>query len=284
MRNGTGYIEVEPGVHLFVEDWGEGRPILFVHGWPLSSRMFDFQAMELPKRGIRVIAFDLRGFGRSSKTWELNYDIWARDIGRIISELGLRNVTLAGFSMGGAIAAHYAAMSGDRRVTKLALMAAAAPRLVAGPDFPEGLPLEAVQSIIDGERMDPAKGKSNFGSMFFSTDASPELRRWYDNIGMVAPPHSTIRGFEEIRDRDLRREVGAIQIPTRIFHGVHDKVVPFALGQLLNRMIDGSSLVQFDIGGHAFCYEEQDRVNDELERFVVEVPEGWRRIVQPMRA
>ncbi|MDW5563141.1 MAG: alpha/beta hydrolase [Methanomassiliicoccus sp.] len=277
MANGTGYIEVEPGVEIHVQDWGEGRPIVFIHGWPLNLRMFDAQSLELPARGIRVIALDLRGFGLSTKTWEgLDYDVWASDVGRVISILGLNNVTLAGFSMGGAIAAHYVATSKDPRVSKLALLAAAVPRLQASQDFPEGVPAEAITTILDGEHADIAKGKSDFGKNFFSTDASPELHRWYDQMGLEAPPRSTIRGFEELRDRDLRQEMGHIDLPTRIFHGVNDHIVPFALAQAQNRLIKGSKLVKFDVGGHAFCYEERDRLNDELEKFVMEGEPGVR--------
>lgn len=275
MANGTGFIEVEPGVEIHVQDWGEGQPIVFVHGWPLSLRMFDAQSMELPARGIRVVALDLRGFGLSTKTWEgLDYDTWASDVGRVISILGLNDVTLAGFSMGGAIAAHYVATSKDPRITKLALMAAALPKLGAGPGNPNGVPAEAIQGILDGERSDLAKSKSDFGRAFFSTEVSPELLRWYDQIGLQAPLRSTVRGFEELRDRDLRDEMKTIGIPTRIFHGVEDKVVPFALAQEQKRLIADSRIVQFEVGGHAFCYEERDRVNDELEKFVMEgVPE-----------
>jgi pimeloyl-ACP methyl ester carboxylesterase len=271
MANGTGYIEVEPGVEVHVQDWGEGRPIVFIHGWPLSLRMFDAQSMQLPARGIRVIALDLRGFGKSTKTWEgLDYDTWASDVGRVISILGLNDVTLAGFSMGGAIAAHYVATSKDPRVTKLALLAAAAPKFQADDNFRDGVPASVIQGILDGERSDIARGKSDFGKMFFSTEVSQELRRWYDQIGLEAPPRSTVRGFEELRDRDLREEMKSIEIPTRIFHGVNDKIVPFALAQAQNRMIKNSRIVQFEVGGHAFCYEERDRLNDELEKFVME--------------
>lgn len=274
MANGTGYIEVEPGVEIHVQDWGEGRPLVLVHGWPLSLRMFDAQSMELPARGIRVIALDLRGFGMSTKTWEgLDYDTWASDVGRVISVLGLNDVTLAGFAMGGAIAAHYVATSKDPRVAKLALLAATVPRLQADPYLPDGVPAGAVQAIIDGERGDIAKAKSDFGNSFFSTEVSPELRRWYDQIGLQAPPRSTVRGFEELRDRDLADEVRHIDIPTRIFHGVNDRVVPFALGQAQSRLIKGARLVRFEVGGHGMCYEERDRMNDELEKFVNEGPE-----------
>jgi len=283
MANGTGYIEVEPGVEIHVQDWGEGRPIVFVHGWPLSLRMFDAQSMELPARGIRVVARDLRGFGRSTKTWEgLDYETWASDVGRVISILGLNDVTLAGFSMGGAIAAHYVATSKDPRVTKLALIAAPVPALKAGPRTPGGVPESTIQGIIDGENGDFAKAKSAFVGSFFSTEVSPELRRWYADIGLQAPPRSTVRGFEEIRDRDLSDVIGNIDIPTRIFHGTNDKIVPFALGELQTRLIKGARLVRFEVAGHGICYEEKDRLNDELEKFVNEGPEPVERTL--MRA
>ncbi len=283
MANGTGFIEVEPGVEIHVQDWGEGRPIVFVHGWPFNLRMFDAQSMELPAREIRVVALDLRGFGLSTKTWEgLDYDTWASDVGRVISILGLNDVTLAGSSMGGAIAAHYVATSRDPRVAKLALLAAALPSLKAGPDLPDGVPLNTIQGIIDGEHGDIAKAKSAFVESYFSTDVSPELRRWYGDMGLQAPPRSTVRGFEEIRDRDLGDELRSIEVPTRIFHGVNDRIVPFALGQLQSKLIKGAKLVRFETGGHGLCYEERDRLNDELEKFVNEGPEPVERTL--MRA
>ena len=275
MNVGTKYIEVEPGVYNYVQDWGEGRPLLLIHGWPLSHRMFDAQSAELPKRGIRVITYDLRGFGRSSKTWNgLDYDAWANDVDKIIEALDLSDVTLAGFSMGGAIAMHYVATKRDWKVSKLALCAAAGPSFIARDGFPQGVPKEVAQGIIDMEKSDPARSKREFGKSFFSTPVSEEIARWYDSIGMEAPPRSTIRGMEELRDRDLRGEMKNIGIPTRIFHGINDKIVPFALGEWQRDNIEGSVLVKFDKGGHAFAYEEMDKFNDEMERFVKEEAKG----------
>lgn len=285
MNGGTKYIEVEPGVYNYVQDWGEGRPLLLIHGWPLSHRMFDAQAAELPKRGIRVITYDLRGFGKSSKTWDgLDYDTWANDVGKIIAALDLSDVTLGGFSMGGAIAMHYVATKSDWRVSRLALCAAAGPSFTARDGFAQGVPRETVQGIIDLEKTDPAKSKREFGKLFFSTPVSDELAKFYDDIGMQAPPHSTIRGMEELRDRDLREELGNIGIPTRIFHGVNDKVVPFALGEFQRDNIKGSTLVKFDKGGHAFAYEEMDKFNDEMARFVKEAAGGKEEMAARARA
>jgi non-heme chloroperoxidase len=270
MNGRTGTYEVEPGVRLFVQDWGEGRPIVLIHGWPLSHRMFDFQTSELPNRGLRVIAPDLRGYGWSTKTWDgLDYDTWARDIDRLMEILDLNDVVLAGFSMGGAIAMHYAAAMNEGRITKLALLAAAGPCFVARPDFPPGIPADLAEKLIGAERADPPKSRTDFGKNFFSSPVDPEMAEFYNLIMSEPPQRSTVRGLEELRDRDLRGELSNIDVPTAIFHGVNDKIVPFQLGEVQRDMIEGSTLIKFEKGGHGFCVEEKDKMNDELERFAL---------------
>jgi len=119
-------MEVTKGVNLFVQDWGRGKPIVFVHGWPYGHRIFEYQMMQLAKKGYRAIGFDLRGYGYSERPWEGNdYDTWAGDIGRVIKNLNLKDVTLVGYCMGGGLAAHYWATSKDPRVTKLVLASTA---------------------------------------------------------------------------------------------------------------------------------------------------------------
>ena len=98
------YIEVAPGIRLHVRDWGEGRPIVLIHGWPLSNEMYDYQMTELAEKGFRAISISLRGFGKSDKPWgPYNYDVYADDLKSILDQLDLKDVTLGGFSMGGAI-------------------------------------------------------------------------------------------------------------------------------------------------------------------------------------
>jgi pimeloyl-ACP methyl ester carboxylesterase len=102
-------VNVAKDVNLYVQDWGKGKPIVLIHGWPLSHRMWEYQAAGIVNHGYRVVAVDLRGYGYSDKPWEGNdYDTWANDIGKVIKDRNLRDVTLAGFSMGGAIVMHYA--------------------------------------------------------------------------------------------------------------------------------------------------------------------------------
>jgi non-heme chloroperoxidase len=262
---------VEPGVRLFVQDWGRGKPILFIHGWPLSHRMFEDQTMVLPERGFRVVAPDLRGFGMSDKPWDgYDYDTWSLDTRRVIDTLGLDDVTLVGFSIGGAIAMHYAATQKDPRVTKLVLIAAAGPSFINRPKFPHGIPMNAMEGLIQGEREDRAKLKQDFGKSFFHMTPSEPMARYYESIGMHASSRASLRGLEELRDEDLTDEIGSIGIPTRIFHGINDKVVPFELGEVQRDSIPGARLVRFESSGHAICHEEKDKVNDELARFVSE--------------
>jgi non-heme chloroperoxidase len=264
-------INVDNNVDVFVQDWGSGNPVFLVHGWPLSSRMFEYQIPALVTHGFRVVAMDLRGYGLSSTPWAGNdYDTWADDIGRVIRALGLQNVTLVGFSLGGAIAAHYVATDSTSRVSKLLLCAAAAPCMIKKADNPNGVPAELWNDFIEAEITDRAKFKHTFNANFFATPVSPELSHWFEAIGMEVDAHASLRGLEELRDRDLRSELGKIRVPTRILHGVNDRVVPFGLGVEQQRLIAGSELVRFERSGHGLFFDEKDKFTAELLRVLGE--------------
>ncbi|MFB9807827.1 alpha/beta fold hydrolase [Haladaptatus pallidirubidus] len=129
-------IEVEEGVDLFVQDWGSGTPVVFVHGWPLSHRMFEYQYIQLPREDIRCIGIDLRGYGQSSKPWsEYDFDMFADDLKAVLDELDVEDVTLAGFSMGGGVVTRYMSRHNEEHVAKLALLGAASPVLPKNRTF-----------------------------------------------------------------------------------------------------------------------------------------------------
>lgn len=257
------YIEVERGVSLFCEDWGVGRPIVFVHGWPYTHRIFEYQMRGLAMQGYRVVGLDLRGFGRSDKPWDgNNYDTWADDIGHVMKHLHLRDVLLVGFSMGGGIVAHFAGTRDDSRVTGLALLDAAAPAVAATLAARKTL-----QGFIDAAADDPAKFIHEFNLMCVNTQVSAEYLRWLDLIGMQASLRALLRGADELRDRDLSSELGNIRVPTRILHGRQDKIVPFAAAEAQRRMITNSILIPFDTSGHAIFWDAKDRLTEELARF-----------------
>ncbi len=261
-------INVAKDVNLNVQDWGKGKPLVLIHGWPLSLRMWEYQAADIVKHGHRVVAIDLRGYGESDKPWEGNdYDTWASDIGKVIKDRGLRDATLAGFSMGGAIAMHYAATANDSRISKLALLSAAGPCLMKKADNPGGVPQQLWDRFIQEESQDRAKFKHDFNKDFFAKPVSLELTHWFEAIGMQVGAHASLRGLEELGEQDLRSEIGSIKIPTRIFHGAKDKIVPIAMAEEQKRRIRGAEIVRFENSGHGTFIDEGDKLFEELIKF-----------------
>ncbi len=259
-------ISVAKNVSLYVQDWGAGKTIVFIHGWPLDHRVFEYQMVALAKRDCRVVAIDLRGFGNSDKPWEGNdYDTWATDIGKVIGELILRDVTLAGFSMGGAIAAHYVARRIDTRIAKLALISTPILNPIGAPEDRQALE-QTIKNIVN----DRPRFNREQVDIMVNSSMSEENRAWFASIGMQASLRATLRGFEELRDRDLRPALVNIRIPTRFFHGVRDRVVPFSHAEAQVRLIKGATLIPFENSGHAIFYDEKDRLVEELEKFASE--------------
>ncbi|MBW4646850.1 MAG: alpha/beta hydrolase [Goleter apudmare HA4340-LM2] len=257
-------IEVESGIAVFVQDWGSGKPIMFIHGFPFSHRIFEYQMVALAQQGYRAIGIDLRGFGQSDKPWNGNdYDTWVSDIRQVIEALDLRDVTLVGFSMGGAITAHYAATQNDARVTQLVLLGAAAP--IAAPQ-PEDK--NQIEGFIQAILTDPANFAHNFVQQAFYQPLSPELLRFLAEMGTAVSLRTLVRAQEELRDRNLVPEMSNIQIPTLICHGVHDKVVPIAAGEAQQQLIKDAQLMRFEESGHGLFYEEKDRLTQALLSFV----------------
>lgn len=250
---------------------GYEATILFVHGWPVSGAMFEYQFNTLPARGIRVVTVDLSGFGRSQGNWgSYDYDVWADDIRTVIDGLSLPEITLVGFSMGGAVAMHYMARHRGHGVGRLALLGAAGPCLGLKADNPGGVPRAVHDGLVAASLTDRAKLNADFGKSLFHKAVSPEMDRFFWQLGMEASARATTRGVEELRDRDLRPGLASIHVPTLICHGIHDAVIPFALGaEVQRRLISGSTLVRFEDSGHGLFLDERDKLNDELARFAL---------------
>ncbi|GAB1542265.1 alpha/beta hydrolase [Scytonema sp. NUACC21] len=264
------YVEVEPGVKVFVNDWGTGTPIVFIHGWPLNHQMFEYQFTQLLKHGYRCIGIDLRGYGKSDKPWgNYNYDVFADDIKKVLETLDLADVTLAGFSMGGAIAIRYMARYAGARVAKLVLFGAAGPCLTKKPDFFQGLDNAPYDNFINACYTDRAQMNADFGNATFYKPISPKLSDWFVSMGMEASPHATAMSVIALRDSDLRPDLETITVPTAIFHGVHDKVAPCSItAEIHHKGIKNSKLILFQNSGHGLFYDEKDKFNEELMRFV----------------
>lgn len=265
------YIRIEPNIRLNIRDWGKGKTIVFIPGWPLGHEMFEYQFTTLSQHGYRCIGITMRGFGRSSKPWgDYNYDIFADDIEKVLEALNLHEITLAGHSMGGAIALHYTANNKSKRVSKLALFGAATPSFTKKPGFPYGLEPAAVNDLVDLCGSDRAKLGENFGKIFFKSEkaVSPKLAEWFHDMGMEASPHAAAACLVALRDTDLRGDMARIKVPTVIFHSPQDKICPFELAEATAAGIKGSRLIRFEHSGHGLFYEEKDKFNKELMNFI----------------
>jgi non-heme chloroperoxidase len=265
------YVAVEQNVKIFVEDLdpGHGKPILFIHGWPLNHKMFEYQFNQLPKMGYRCIGVDLRGFGKSDRPWKgYSYNRLADDIRIVIDTLGLEGITLAGFSVGGAIAIRYMARHAGHRISKLALLGAAAPVFTKRPDYPYGLTKEEVNQLIETTYKDRPKMIDGFLGMLFARYVTDRFKDWIRGLALEASGHATAKIAASLRDEDLRQDLSKIHAPTAIFHGKQDKICPFVHAEFMHAGIKGSELIPFKYSGHGLFHCELEKLNRELIRFI----------------
>jgi non-heme chloroperoxidase len=264
------FINVESDVKLYVEDVNpEGdKTILWIHGWPANHKMFEYQFNQLPKLGYRCIGLDSRGFGLSDKPWRgYDYDRSADDIRCVVEALNLKGFTLGGHSTGGAVAIRYMARHNGWRVSKLALFAAAAPSLIQRPYFPYGLSRAAVNKIIRDTYEDRPKMLRGFGEMFFFRHVTGPFADWFFQLGLQAAGWSTAAVATAWLNEELFSDLGKINVPTLILHGIHDQVCRYPLAVAQNQGIKNSRLVPFQYSGHGLFYDQRDDFNRELVLF-----------------
>ncbi|MCO5252321.1 MAG: alpha/beta hydrolase [Candidatus Kapabacteria bacterium] len=267
------YIEVEPNVRLHITDAGEGRPIVLIHGWPLSDDMFEYQYNDLLNAGFRAIGITLRGFGKSDKPYgEYNYDKHASDIKTVLSELDINYAILVGFSMGGSIAIRFVSNYNEAHVSKLVLCGAAAPSWTQREDFPYNLPQSAVDELIELNHKDRPKLLNDFAKIFSATETSLNegIGNWLNGISLSASSYATAQCLVALRDTDLRADIAKISIPTLIMHGKKDKICSFDLAEQMKAGIQDSKLVIFENSGHSLFLEETEKFNSELIKFAGE--------------
>ncbi|MBA2176296.1 alpha/beta hydrolase [Halobacillus locisalis] len=259
------FVKVEPEVKLFVEDIGEGQPIIFIHGWPVNHKMFEYQMNLLPQKGYRFIGIDLRGFGQSDKpAYGYDYNTLAHDIHMVVEALDLQDFFLAGFSMGGPISIRYATKYATDSLKQLILMGAAAPSFTQRDGYSLGMKKEEVDGLIGAIENDRPAAIADFGSNFFHTDVSDELAYWFHGLAMQASAHATIACAKSLRDEDLRNELSEIKVPTLLMHGKHDQICDYEFSVELNEHIQDSTFVTFENSGHGLVYDEKDKCNEVL--------------------
>ncbi|MGN7383626.1 alpha/beta fold hydrolase [Paenibacillus sp. SAFN-117] len=256
------FVTVEPGVKLYVEDINPGghKTIVFLHGWPLSHELFEYQFNVLPAMGYRCIGIDWRGFGKSDKPISgYTYDRLADDIRAVIDALQLNHFTLAGHSTGGAIAIRYMARYNGFGVSRLVLIDAAAPR---------GFTKETANQLLTEALNDRPKMMRTVTETFFFQYITEPFSNWFIHMGLQAAGWSTAAIIILLRDENLVADLHKIVAPTLIIHGIHDKVIPFAQAQELHHRIRNSQLVPFSYSGHGPFWEERDKFNQLLRQFI----------------
>ena len=256
------FVNVEPGVNLYVEDLNPGgsKTIVFLHGWPLSHKQFEYQFNVLPSMGYRCIGIDWRGFGMSDKPMSgYHFDQLADDIRTIVGVLQLHNFTLVGHSTGGAIAIRYMSRYNGYGVSKLVLIDAAAPI---------GFTKENANKLLTEALNDRPKMMRDVTETFFFQYITGPFSDWFFQLGTQAAGWSTAAIIVTLRDETLYTDLGKISAPTLIVHGIHDKVIPFTQAQELNQKIRNSQLVPFHFSGHGLFWEEREKFNQLLKEFI----------------
>ena len=267
--------QTRDGTELFFEDTGAGKPLVLIHGWPLSSAMWEYQLNELPERGIRCIAYDRRGFGRSDHPAKgYDYDTLSGDLNDLLEHLDLSDVTLAGFYMGGGEVARYMSKYGIGRVTKVVLISAVTPFMLKTTDNPKGVD-KSVFYKIEKELRDDRPGflteftKTFFGVGVLSSPVSNPMIASSVELAMCASSRATLACAKAFAETDFRNDLKSISVPTLIIHGDADKTVPFeASGKLTAEVIPNAKLSVYSGAPHGLFYTERVRLNDELDTFV----------------
>ncbi|MFS8541520.1 MAG: alpha/beta hydrolase, partial [Tissierellales bacterium] len=233
-----------------------------------DHHLFEYQFSKLPQFGFRCIGIDTRGFGKSDKPfYGYDYDTLSDDVRGVVETLGLSDFTLAGHSTGGAIAVRYMKRHRGYGVKKLVLIAAAAPSLIKRPNFPYGIDQEMVLQIINETYNDRPKMLRDFGDMFFFKHISQAFSDWFFQLGLQAAGWATAEIAKTWIKEVLFEDMEAIQVPTLIVHGIHDKIIPFKLGEIQQKMIHNSVLVPLKFSGHGCFYDQKDEFNDILIKF-----------------
>jgi non-heme chloroperoxidase len=283
------YIDVgkenSTSIHLYYEDHGSGQPIVLIHGYPLSSASWEKQIPVLLQAGYRVIAYDRRGFGKSSQpTAGYNYDTFSEDLQKLISHLNLKNFVLVGFSMGGGEVARYIGRYGSKEVSKAVIISGVPPYLLKTGDNPEGVDESVFKGIEKAVASDRYAFFTEFFKNFYNVDAylgkrvSQEAVQASWNVASIASATASLACVPSWHE-DFRKDVAKIDVPTLVIHGDADRIVPFAsAGQRTAKLVKGAELVVIKDGPHNIAWTHSDEVNSALTQFLAKAaPKGVRR-------
>lgn len=262
-------------IKLAYQDFGEGQPLVFIHGWPLSQRMWEYQIPFFVNKSYRVITYDRRGFGQSDQPWKgYDYNKMASDLNELLEQLDLANVILVGFSMGGGEVTRFISNYGSKRIAKVVLMSSIAPFLLETDTNPNGVDASVFEGMKQGISKDRADFFKGFGRNFVNleknkdrvSEAQVELN-W--NIALSASRKATLDCVDAFGKTDLRKDCQSIGIPTLILHGDDDAIVPFEVsGKKAHQLIKDAELKIIKGAPHGLTFTHHEEVNEALLSFI----------------
>ncbi|MBY3261133.1 alpha/beta hydrolase [Rhizobium laguerreae] len=273
-------VTTKDGVEIFYKDWGpkSAQPIMFHHGWPLSSDDWDAQMLFFLEKGYRVIAHDRRGHGRSTQVGDgHDMDHYAADAAAVVEHLDLRNTVHVGHSTGGGEATHYVARHGQPqgRVAKLVIIGAVPPIMVKSEANPGGLPIE----VFDGLRKQLAANRAQFyydlpAGPFYSFNRpgakvlEPVINNWWRQ-GMIGGAKAHYDGIKAFSETDFTEDLKIITVPTFVMHGDDDQIVPIADSALLSsKLLQNATLKVYEKFPHGMCTTHADIINPDILAFI----------------
>ena len=264
-------------IDLYYEDHGSGKPVVLIHGYPLSGASWEKQTAVLLAAGHRVITYDRRGFGKSSQPADgYNYDTFAEDLHKLVTKLELRGFALAGFSMGGGEVARYLGKYGSKGVSKVVFISAVPPFLLKTADNPEGVDDSVFDGIQKAIVADRYAFFTEFFKNFYNTDlllgkrVSEQAVQASWNVAADASAAASLACVPTWHE-DFRKDLAHVDVPALVIHGDADRIVPIsAAGQRTAKLTKGARLLVVKDGPHCITWTHADEVNRELVNFLAE--------------
>ena len=268
-------LTIKDGTQIYYKDWGSGQPVVFSHGWPLSSDAWEDQMMFLADRGFRCIAHDRRGHGRSGQPWEGNeMDTYADDLAALTEALNLQDAVHVGHSTGGGEVTRYIGRHGTKRVVKAVLIGAVPPIMLKTPANPGGTPMEAFDQIRAAVKSDRSQFFKDLSAPFYGANragskVSQGLRDSFWMQGMLCGLKSAYDCIKAFSETDFTEDLKKMTVPTLILHGDDDQIVPIADSALLSaKLVPGATLKVIAGAPHGMCSTHKDVINAELLAFI----------------